>query len=550
MISTPSENQDEYGWVAEIEHCDFPGGYSPHDTRGDCLFDLKAARKAIEFFAKFLVHTKGKLAGQPLKLERWQANIIGTLFGWKRPDGTRRYRMAYIEIPRKNGKSTLSAGIALLLLFLDHEAGAEVYSAASDRDQAAIVHEFAKDNVLRNPTLSRRAKTYRRSIVHVDPKTGLSCGAYHAISSDAGTKHGYNPSGIIADELHAHKNRELWDVLNTGTGARTQPLTVAITTAGYDRESICYEQHDYALKVTDNVIEDIAFLPVIYAAGPDDDISNPEVWEKANPNLGVSVSREFLAAEVAKAKELPSYENTVRRLYFDQWTEQAIRWLPMEKWDACNGEVDLGFLAGKKCYCGLDLASTTDIAAFVAVFPVDDVFYVVPRFYIPRETAGVRQRRDRVPYLDWMNQGLIQGTPQASIDYEFIRQDINEFGKRFDIAAVGADKWNATHLVDLLIQDGINVGFYSQGFASMNAPCKYLETILLSGKIRHGGHKVLRWMAANVSVEVDSSENIRPTKKHSTGKIDGIVAMVMGLAVQGVPESTARYYEDNPVEIG
>jgi len=536
--------------VEEIEFCEFPGGYSPSETRGACVFDVRAASLAVGFFERFLVHTKGKLAGKPLRLEEWQANIIGTLFGWKRPDGTRRYRVAYIEIPRKNGKSTLSAGIALLLLFLDNEAGAEVYSAASDREQAAIVFEFAKENVLRSPSLKRRSKSYRRSIVHLDPKTGLPCGAYHAISSDAGTKHGYNPSGIIADELHAHKNRELWDVLNTGTGARTQPLTVAITTAGYDRESICYEQHDYALKVTDGIIEDAAFLPVIYSASAEDDITDPDVWAKANPNLGVSVSTEFLSAEVAKAKELPSYENTVRRLYFNQWTEQAVRWLPMDKWDACAAKFDLEAMGNNPCYCGMDLATTRDIAAFVAVWPLDGKYYVLPKFYAPRDHATMRQRRDRVPYVQWIGEGLITPTAPESIDFDFIYADIMEFCKRFNVGAIAADKWNAHQLVDSLIKSGVNAGFYSQGFATMNSPSKFLEKIILDRTLCHGGNKVLRWMASNVAIETDSSENIRPAKKHSADKIDGIVALIMALAATGQPLVVSDYYEDNPVEVG
>jgi len=312
-------------------------------------YDEEAAERAVKFFATCLTHTKGEWAGQPLALSDWQANeIIRPLFGWKRADGTRKYRTAYIQIPRKAGKSTLSAGIALYMLLADKEPGAEVYSAAADRDQAAIVFEMARGMVDASEPLRKRTQGFKRSLVV--PSTASS---YKVLSADAYTKHGLNAHAIIFDELHAQPDRELWDVLTTSTGARRQPLTIAITTAGYDRHSLCYEVYDYAVKVRDGILDDESFLPVIYEASLEDDWKAPATWRKAHPGLGVSVREEYFEQECAKAAQLPSYENTFKRLLLNVWTEQDTRWLAMDAWDACGDE--LPDLDGQICFAGLDL---------------------------------------------------------------------------------------------------------------------------------------------------------------------------------------------------
>src|SRR5437867_9476418 len=327
-------------------------------------FDEEAAERACSFFEDMLVHVKGEWAGQPFVLEPWQRDIARSLFGWKRRDGTRRYRIAYIEVPKKNGKSTLVAGIGLYLLTADGEQGGEVYSAAADREQAAIVFSTAKSVVQASPELAARCETYHRSIVV--PRTGSS---YKVLSADVPTKHGLNPSGILFDELHAQPNRELWETLVTGGAARRQPLVVAITTAGYDRQSICYELHDHAVKVRDGIIHDDAFLPVIYAADEAGDWTDPKVWKKANPSLGVSVKVDFIREECERAKENPRKQNSFRRLHLNQWTEQSTRWIDMGVWAECAGAVDAEALQGRICYAGLDLSSTTDLSAFVLLFP-------------------------------------------------------------------------------------------------------------------------------------------------------------------------------------
>ena len=490
-------------------------------------FDESAAEMAAEFFSRYLTHVKGEWAGQPLDLSEWQKDrIIHPLFGCKRPDGTRRYRTAYIEIPRKNAKSTMCAGIALLLLFADKEPGAEIYSAAADREQAAIVFDAAKQMVEASPELRKRCEIYRRSIVI--PATGSS---YKVLSADAFTKHGLNAHGIIFDELHAQPNRELWDVLKTSTGARRQPLVVAITTAGYDRHSICWEQHDYAEKVRDGVIQDTSFLPVIYAAGPEDDWKNPETWAKANPGLGISIKPEYLAQEAKRAAEVAAYENTFKRLHLNIWTEQSERWLALDKWDACGeGIVNPDELEGRFCYAGLDLASTTDIAAFVMVFPHEDgLSSVLARFWVPEEGIRKRAHRDRVPYDLWAKQGHITPTEGDVIDYDQIRADIAELAKLYNIREIAFDRWGAAQISTQLQGDGLTVVPMGQGFASMSPPTKELEKLILGRQLRHGGNPVLRWMASNVAVKQDPAGNLKPAKDKSAERIDGIVALIMAI---------------------
>ncbi len=509
----------------------------------DYVFDERAATVAVNFFERLLVHSKGEWAGLPFKLEPWQRDyIIRPLFGWKRPDGTRRYRTAYIEIPRKNGKSTLCAGIALYLLFADGEPGAEVYSAAADREQAAIVFDEAKSMTAASRELSKRSTVYKRSIVSKADRC-----VYKVLSADAFTKHGLNAHGIIFDELHAQPNRDLWDVLKTSTGARRQPLTVAITTAGYDRNSVCWEQHEYARQVLDGTIEDDTFFAYIAAAGPDDDWQDPEVWAKANPGLGATVKAEYLENEARVAAQTPAYQNTFRRLHLNQWTQQETRWLSIDAWDKCAKPVDAESLGGQVCYAGLDLASTTDIAALVLVFPDGEEpegYDVVPFFWIPGDNILDRVRRDRVPYDAWVRQGHVIATDGNVIDYRAILVKLDELAQRFDVREIAYDRWGASKLVQELQDGGLEVVPFGQGFASMSPPTKELLNLILSERIRHGGHPVLRWMANNMVVRQDPAGNVKPDKSKSTEKIDGMVAMIMAMDRAARNSDAGSVYED------
>lgn len=522
-------------------------GYDPFVDCGDCWFDEAAAARAVRFFEKYLTHVKGELANKPFALEPWQVAIIANLFGWKRKsDDTRRYREAFVFIPRKNGKTAMVAGLVNYVLFWDGEPGAEIYSAAADRDQARLVFEQARGMVLQNARLSANARVYNNSIVRQEKGS-----SYKAISAEANTKHGYNSHFIVVDELHAQPDRELVDVLATSTGARRQPMIVHITTAGYDRHSICYEKYDYACKVRDGVIPDPYFLPVIYEALAEDDWTKEATWYKANPNLGISVSLEYMQRECQRAQDSPAYENTFRRLHLNQWTEQDVRWLSMEKWDACNGaHRDLD---GRECFVGLDLSSTTDLTALVAVFPdADGTRDVLARFYVPEEKAHERELRDRVPYVLWGKQAHLTATPGNVVDYEYIRRDLAELSKRYRIRKVSIDPWNATQLAVQLGQDGFDVEECRQGYATLSAPSKQVDAMVASGKYRHAGHPVLRWCASNVAVEQDAAGNIKPSKKKSTERIDGIVALVMaeGQAMVAEPTTTSVYETRGMIALG
>lgn len=482
-----------------------------------------ATARVIEFFG-CLRHSKGEWAGKPFTLEPWQTACITDLFGTVVSEGIRQYRTAYIEVPRKNGKSTISAGIALYLLLADREPGAEVYAAAADRDQAAIVFNQAKEMVESSPILAKRCKVMKR-VIEV-PATGS---VFRVLSSDAPTKHGLNAHGIIFDELHAQPNRELWDVLTTSVGSRRQPLTVAITTAGFDKHSICWEQHDYAAKVRDGIIKDPQFYPLVFAADEKDDWKTPETWKKANPSYGVTIKEDYFFGKVLEAVESPAKENAFRRLHLNQWTEQDVRWISMDAWKRCNLGTPDSELVGRECWIGLDLASTIDIAAACLLFNVDGRKIARWLFWVPEENAAKRERKDRVPYLQWIKQGLIKATSGSGIDYDVIRADINELREVYNIREIGIDKWNATQLAMQLESDGFTVLLYSQDYGSMNDPSKQFEKSVVEGEFDHGGNAVASWMAGNVTIEQDSSNRIRPSKKKSTEKIDGIVAAIMAI---------------------
>jgi len=519
--------------------------------------DDATVNRVIQFFERFVRHVKGEWYGRPFNLLEWQVeDIIRPLFGQKRVTGDmpvelmpRRYTTVYCEIAKKNGKSALLSGLGCWFLRADGEPGAEVYSVAGDTEQAGIVFSSAKAMVEQSPQLSRDLRLYRNTIRY-EGKDSF----WRVLSSDARTKHGYNPHAILFDELHVQPNRELWDTLVQGVAARRQPVVFAITTAGwYDPESICWEQHDYALKVKDGIIEDDTFLPVIYAADRDDDWTDPVVWRKANPSLGITVKTEFLEKECAVAREVPAKQNTFRRLHLNQWTEQETRWLDMGVWDenGDHGDMAIGQLAGQECYAGLDLSTTTDISALALYF--HKTRDVVMRFWVPGDNIQKRSHKDRVPYDAWRRDGLITATPGNVIDYDFIRAEINELGRTYNIRQVAIDRWNATQLATQLAGDGFDIVEFGQGFASMSAPTKELETVLLARRLRHGANPVLRWMASNVAVKEDPAGNLKPDKSKSSERIDGIVALIMALGLASKHEGNSfddRYADEGLLVLG
>lgn len=523
--------------------------YDPHAQAADCVFEVNAARRAIRFFETQLSHVKGELAKQPFLLEHWQQAIVANLFGWKRGDGTRRYREAFIFVPRKNGKTPLAAGIILYCLFRDGEPGAEIYGCASEYKQASLVFEHARGMVRQNPAMKELCKLYEGQAKAIQMIADFS--TYRVVSRDAGSAHGFNTHAYVVDELHTLPDSELIDTLETSTGARRQPLAILITTSDYEREdSPCNAKYDYACRVRDGIINDSSFLPVIYGASIDDDWTDPKVWAKANPNLGVSLSYDYLAGMCRKAQESPRFLNTFLRLHLNIRTQQDVRWLDMHRWDACAGEpVKLEDYSGRQCWAGLDLASTRDLTALVMVFPESDgTLTLVPVFWIPRDRALEREKRDRVPYVTWIREGWIRGTAGDTMDYAAIRRDINELTTEHKITfkEIALDRlFQGDQLgQELSNDDGFNVIAHGQGFLSMAAPTKRFEELVLDGSLRHGGNPVLRWHASNVSVELDAAGNMKPSRKKSSEKIDGIVAAIMGVARAVARVQRRSVYED------
>lgn len=495
-------------------------------------------------FLNNLRHVKGEWAGQPFDLRPWQERFVRDVFGTLRPDGLRQYRTAWLEIPRKNGKTTLAAGIALYMLIGDGEPGAEVILAASDRDQASLSYDIAVGMVRQSAYLRGRLKIVESTRRIVDTQTGSYM---RAIPSDAAGSHGFNCSAIIADEVHAWHGRELWDVLTTSTGARRQPLTVAITTAGYDRTSLAFELHEYAEKVRDGIINDPSFLPVIYAAPDDADWTDESVWREANPALNDFRNVEEMRQLAERAKHTPALQNTFRRLYLNQWTSSETRWLDLTAWEACGGDFDAEALRGRDCYAGLDLSSTTDLTAFVLAFPVDDAVYVLPYFWAPAETARRAEERDRVPYTTWARQGLITLTPGNAVDYGRVEHDIKTLAKRFRIRELAYDRWNASYLIQRLQDDGATVIPVGMGYATMSAPMKFLEELVLTERLVHGGNPILNWQADALTIEQDAAGNIKPSKAKSRQRIDGMVALVMALSRLMVHGQARSVYDERDV---
>jgi len=507
------------------------------------VFDEDKAQRAVKFIEN-LKHTKGKWYGVNFELLPWQREIIEKVFGTVNRDGYRQYRNVYIEIPKKNGKTDLASAVALKCLCADDEKGAEVYSAAVDREQASLVYIVARRMVLQDHALTKRCKIIdsRKRIV-----TYKTDSFYQVLSADVPSKHGFNTHCVVFDELHAQRTDELWTVLTYDSGiARTQPLTFVITTAGYDKNSICYKIHDYALKVRDGIIKDSTFLPVIYAADEEDDWTDEDVWRKVNPSLGVTIDIEDVRQACKKAQEIPSEENLFRRFRLNQWVTQETRWIPIEKWDETAGIVDEEKLKGRECFGGLDLASTTDIAAFVLVFPPEN--YILPFFFIPEDNMKKREHRDRVPYPSWVKQGLIYATPGNVIDYKFIEDKINQILNRYIVKEIAYDRWNADMLVQRLTEGGKTMIPVGMGFASMAAPTKYLETLIYGKKIIHGGNPVLRWMFNNVMVKQDAAGNLKPDKEKSTEKIDGIVATILALSRSMLYKDEVSIYESQGID--
>ena len=493
-------------------------------------YDEKSAKRAVDFIETFCQHVKGDLAGKRFILEEWQKNdIILPLFGWKsKKTGLRKFRQCFVFIPRKNGKTNLMCGIALYMLFSDGEKGAEIVSAAADKEQARLSFSIAKSMVLQEPNLIKRAGTYRDSITY--DKVGSY---YKVISADADTKHGLNLSCCLLDEIHSHKNRDLYDVLLTSMGARKEPLMLGITTAGagHQKDHICKELYDYAKKLIDGSIEDDSFLGVVYEADKEDNIFDEAVWRKANPGYGTIITEEYMKQQAVKAKNEPSYINTFKRLHLNQWVTNSVSWISDDQWMQGDIKVNEQSLRGKPCYAGLDLASTRDITSLSLLFPDNDGGYdIISYSFIPEENAHKRSLRDKVNYSKWAREGHVILTPGDVCDYNYIKQKIRDLSEIYDIQIVAYDRWNASQIVIDLTEEGCPMIPVGQGYKTMSPATKEFETLIIGGKIRHSGNPVLRWMMSNIVLTYDAAGNIKPDKSKSNEKIDGIISCIMGLS--------------------
>lgn len=512
-------------------------------------YDKAKADRAV-LFIENLSHTKGKWEHQPFFLLPWQEQIVRDIFGIVKKDGTRQFKQAYIEIPKKNGKSELAAAIALYMLYADNEPSAEVYGAAADRQQASIVFDVAKRMVEMQNTLLKRSKIKMSSkrLINYD-----NSGFYQVLSADVVTKHGLNISALVFDELHTQPNRNLYDVLTKGSGdAREQPLYFYITTAGVNRNSICYELHQKAKAIIDGKKIDPTFYPVIYGLELDDDWHKEENWFKANPSLGQTIKLENIREAYQEALSNLAEEKIFRQLRLNTWVSGNTRWMRMEDWDKCAFPVSIEELKGRTCYAGLDLSSSTDITAFVLVFPPideDDKYQIVPYFWIPEDTIDLRVRRDHVPYDIWKGKGTIMSTEGNVIHYGFIEKFIEELGTIFNIKEIAFDRWGAVQMTQNLEGMGFTVVPFGQGYKDMSGPTKRLMELVLGKEIAHNGNEPLRWMIDNVVVKTDPAGNIKMDKEKSEERIDGAVALVMALdrAIRHEESRTDSVYNDRGI---
>lgn len=498
------------------------------------FWDLAKALRAIEFFPLVLRHYKGKWARekQPFDLSPFQQFQIGSIFGWVNANtGMRRFRTAYLEEPRKNGKTAKAAGIGLILLVADGEPGAEIYAAATKADQARIVWTDAEQFVLKSPALMRRVQAFRSSLYA--PRTASK---FVPLSADDKTMDGLNPSGVIIDELHRHPTRAIVDVMRTAQGAREQPLQVEITTAGDNVESICWEHHEYSKHVLEGLHEDDTWFAYIAAADLDDDWTDERTWFKANPNLGISKDLEYMRAEFKRALNQPAEQREFKRLHLGIWAESVGGWMPMDRWNACVVTDDDERLKGRACVAGVDLSATTDITAYVELYlptKEDPQWIIRPFFWVPQAKIDAAKRGefgDLVRYDLWHEKEFIFATAGDVVDYDAVHAFVTKRADEMKVLEIGVDPWNASQFMTHLQNDGFPVVEVRQGYKTLSEPTKKLLELVLANKVRHAGHPVMRWMMANVSIDRDPADNHKPSKKMSRHRIDGPVALIIALS--------------------
>lgn len=523
------------------------------------IWDETEAARAVAFFP-LLQHWKGPLAKQPFRLEPWQEHcVIAPLFGWyrERPraaGGVRRFRQAYVEIPRKNGKTILASGVGNFMFMADREEGADIFAAATKRDQAKILWTDAQKTL---SAALKRLVTPNAQAIEFKPLNAI----FKPLSKDFDSLDGLNPHCALIDELHAHKDRGTFDVLESALGARTHPLLLSITTAGFNKSGICFEQRKLVLRILAGLVEHDAYFGFVTAIDPGDDWTSPKIWHKANPNLGVSINVDTLADLNKTARESPNAENNFRCKRLNEWTAQEVRWCPMEHWERCVGPVPadamLEQLRGRTCYGGLDIASTRDLASLVLVFPPQsdaERWRVLAWFWCPEAAVSKRAQQDRQGYAGWVKT-WVTATEGNSIDQSAIRATLWQLRDQYDLRAVAFDPHNMTECYQQLLREGWpadRLFEFRQSASAYNEPMKKFLDLIRDEDIEHGDNPVLSWNFENLSVKTDHNGNIKPDKEKSQDKIDGACAFFMGLGVALAPAAAAepaRYYDTNPLEV-
>lgn len=490
-------------------------------------FDTARANKVCRFI-ELLPHIKGPKAGEPIVLEPWQVFILTTVFGWVKADGSRRFRRVYIEVPRGNGKSALSSGVGLYMLCGDGEGGAEVYSFATTRDQAKIVFGDAQNMARRTPGL----RTHFGVDVNAHNINVLrTASKFEALSAEGSTLDGLNTHFACVDELHAHKTRAVYDVVETSIGKRAQSLLWVITTAGSNRAGICYEVRGFVIKVLAGAAKDESQFGIVYGLDEEDDWTTEEALIKANPNWGISVMPEVLLPLQAKAMTMPSAANNFKTKHLNEWVNADTAWMDMRAWDACKDTtLDPEQFAGEPTYVALDLASKVDIAAKIALHErtIDGKshYYVFGQYYLPRDTV---ERGENSQYQGWEHMELLTVTDGAVIDFDVIEQDLLADCSRFEVREVPYDPFQATQLSTRMAAQGVPMVEMRPTVLNFSEPMKQLEALVLQGRLHHNGDPVLAWMMSNVVAHMDAKDNIYPRKERPENKIDGVVALIMAL---------------------
>lgn len=497
----------------------------------------KAANRACEFISK-MPHIKGKWAGTPIKLEPWQVFIVCSVFGWlDKATGLRRFRTVYIEVPRKNAKSTLSSAIGLYMAFMDSEGGAEVYSAATTRDQARIIFKDAQ-------AMARKSQRFRTTqgvqVLAHNINQEKSSSKFEALSAEGNSLDGLNVHCGLIDELHAHKTREVFDVIETATGAREQALIWAITTAGSNRSGICYEQRTYLTKILDRVHPDETYFGIIYTIDDEDDWTDPAIWEKANPNYGVSVFPDDIERLCRKAQQMPSAQNNFLTKRLNVWVNADTAWMDMRAWDRCKDEsLSPEDFEGEECVAAIDLASKVDIAAKVKVFKRGETYYMFANYYLPEdriEDSGNSQ------YAGWEIAGLLTTTAGNVIDYNYIEQDLLDDSSMFEVMEVPYDPMQATQFSTRMADEGFEMVEMRPTVLNFSEPMKELEALVLKQNMKHNGDPIMSWMISNVVCHMDAKDNIYPRKERPENKIDGVIALIMALGRMMMREDKTNIY--------